>query len=364
MQKVKIEFHSYQFGSKIVSCKAPLTRQILCTLALDYIIPMSHNIMNLKDLKNQFLEYLEIEKGRSHKTINNYSHYLDRFLEWAKITDPQAINDSLISRYRVFLNRFENPKGASLKKLTQNYYIIALRSFLKYLARKDIKTLQAEKVEIGKTERREVEFLEPEEIERIISAANGNNFKSLRDQAILELLFSSGLRVSELANLNRDRLDLKNQEFSVRGKGGKIRVVFISNSAKASLEKYLEKRTDIDPAVFVRDIKGLKKFSSKKETVKKNNKKNESADSLRLTPRSIQRIVKYYATKAGIIKDVHPHTFRHSFATDLLMNGADIRSVQTMLGHSSITTTQIYTHITNPQLKEIHKAFHGRRRKK
>lgn len=334
---------------------------------------MSHNTMNLKDLKNQFLEYLEIEKGRSHKTIDNYGRYLDRFLNWAKITDPKDITDEMISRYRVFLNRLENPKGTGLKKLTQNYYIIALRSFLKYLARKDIKTLQAEKVEIGKTQRKEVEFLETEEIERILTAADGNDFKSLRDKAILELLFSSGLRVSELANLNRDRLDLKNQEFSVRGKGDKIRVVFVSDSAKFALEKYLEKRTDIDPAVFVRDLKGLKKFQSKKSLSpargemfgeqrggRKNNSINK--DSLRLTPRSIQRIVKHYAVKAGIIKDVHPHTFRHSFATDLLMNGADIRSVQTMLGHSSITTTQIYTHITNPQLKQIHKTFHGKRK--
>lgn len=337
--------------------------------------------MNIKDLKNNFLEYLEIEKGRSRKTIDNYSHYLDRFLDWAKIIDPKDITDNKISQYRIFLNRFENPKGDGLKKLTQNYYIIALRSFLKYLARKDIKTLQAEKVEIGKTERKEVEFLEPDEVERIIAFANGPDFKSLRDKAILELLFSSGLRVSELANLNRDRLDLKNQEFSVRGKGGKIRVVFISDSAKIALEKYLEKRTDIDPAVFVRDAKSLEKFSSKKpfspargemsrslpagrQGQRGGSKKNIDKDSLRLTPRSIQRIVKHYAVKAGIIKDVHPHTFRHSFATDLLMNGADIRSVQTMLGHSSITTTQIYTHITNPQLKEIHKTFHGRRRKK
>ncbi len=320
--------------------------------------------MNLKNLKNQFLEYLEIEKGRSRKTIDNYSRYLDRFLDWAKITDPRDITDEMISRYRVFLNRFEDPKGANLKKLTQNYYIIALRSFLKYLARKDIKTLQAEKVEIGKSQRKEVEFLEAEEIERILDAVNGTNFKSLRDKAILELLFSSGLRVSELANLNRDKLDLKNQEFSVRGKGDKIRVVFVSNSAKTALEKYLEKRTDIDPAVFVRDIKSLKKFKPKTERLKNDKKSLDNQDSIRLTPRSIQRIVKYYSVKAGIIKDVHPHTFRHSFATDLLMNGADIRSVQTMLGHSSITTTQIYTHITNPQLKEIHKAFHGKRRKK
>jgi site-specific recombinase XerD len=233
--------------------------------------------------------------------------------------------------------------------------------------------LGAEKVEIGRSQRKEVEFLDVTEIERILAAANGGDFKALRDKAILELLFSSGLRVSELANLNRDRLDLKNQEFSVRGKGGKIRIVFVSNSAKEALERYLNKRTDIDPAVFVRDLKGLEKFSSKKSSLappkaspgkKSGRQESKDTDSLRLTPRSIQRIVKHYAVKAGIIKDVHPHTFRHSFATDLLMNGADIRSVQTMLGHSSITTTQIYTHITDPKLKEVHQAFHARRNKK
>ncbi len=315
--------------------------------------------MDIWDLKTRFLEHLEIEKGRSQKTIENYSHYLDKFFNWAKISKPEQITDPLISQFRVHLNRIQDEKGRGLKKITQGYYIIALRSFLKFLAKKDIKTLQAEKVEIGKSVRKEVEFLEPEEIERMIASANGNDFKSLRDRALMELLFSSGLRVSELTNLNRDRLDLKNQEFSVRGKGDKIRVVFVSDSAKASLERYLDKRTDIDPAVFVRDAKALEKFSSK--DVKN---KDAKASSLRLTPRSVQRIIKFYAAKAGIIKDVHPHTLRHSFATDLLMNGADIRSVQAMLGHSSITTTQIYTHVTNKGLKEVHQAFHGRRNKR
>jgi site-specific recombinase XerD len=242
-----------------------------------------------------------------------------------------------------------------------------LRSFLKYLAKKDIKTLSAEKVESGKVSRKEVEFLEAEEVERILQAAGGNSFKELRDRAMLELLFSSGLRVSELININRDKLDLKNQEFTVRGKGDKIRLVFVSDGSKRALERYLDKRTDIDPALFVRDYKALKKFETKKPSFKTGEssalEKSEEKN-LRLTPRSVQRMVKHYAAKAGIIKDVHPHTLRHSFATDLLINGADIRSVQAMLGHSSITTTQIYTHITNKQLKEVHKAFHARRRKK
>lgn len=335
--------------------------------------------MDIGELKNQFLEYLEIEKSRSQKTIENYDRYLNHFLSWSKIKNPEDITDNLVRNYRIFLNRYKDKNEKGLKKATQSYYVIALRSFLKYLAKRDIKTLQAEKVEIGKTPDREVEFLEPEEVERIIAAASGSSFKSLRDQAILELLFSAGLRVSELIGINRDKLDLGSGELSVRGKGNKIRVVFISDSAKSAIRSYLDKRTDIDPALFVRDTKGLEKFEKKnvgarfiapknKELVKIqgaiNRAPTKDLDNLRLTPRSVQRIVKYYAAKAGIVKNVHPHTLRHSFATDLLINGADIRSVQAMLGHSSITTTQVYTHITNKQLKEVHKAFHGRRRKK
>ena len=312
---------------------------------------MSHN-MKIRDLKTQFLEYLEVEKQRSPKTIENYGRYLDRFLDWAKIDDPKEITYELVRNFRLFLNRFQDDNGQLLKKSTQNYYIIALRCFLKYLARQDVETLQAEKVEIGKTPEREVDFLENNEVERILEAAEGASFKALRDRAIMELLFSAGLRVSELVSIDREKLNLKSGELSVRGKGNKIRVVFISDSASESLKKYLEKREDIDPALFVRDVKSLENFKTK------------GKDSLRLTPRSIQRAVKYYAAKAGIVKNVHPHTLRHSFATDMLMNGADIRSVQEMLGHSSINTTQIYTHVTNPHLKEVHKAFHARRRKK
>ena len=306
--------------------------------------------MDIKKLKTQYLEYLEIEKDRSQKTIENYDHYLERFLQWAKIGSPTDITDDLVRSFRLQLNRQTDEKGRSLKKITQNYHIIAIRNFLKYLAKRDVKTLAAEKIELGKTARMEVEFLDSEEVDRIFAAAAGSDLKSLRDRAILELLYSSGLRVSELTNLNRDQVNLKTQEFSVRGKGGKIRVVFISDRAKSALERYLEKRPDVDPAVFARI--GIKRFEKKK-----------NSDNLRLTPRSIQRIVKHYATKAGIVKDVHPHTLRHSFATDLIANGADIRSVQEMLGHSSVTTTQIYTHVTNRQLKEVHKAFHGKRRK-
>lgn len=306
--------------------------------------------MDIERLKTEYLEYLEIEKGRSQKTIENYGHYLERFFEWARSSSPARITDELVRQYRLYLNRISNEKGKPLKKITQNYHIIALRNFLKYLAKRDIKALSADKIELGKSEARQIDFLEMEEVERMFEASSGSSLKALRDRAILELLFSSGLRVSELVNLNRDQVNLKTGEFSVRGKGGKVRVVFVSDRAKSALERYMEKRGDIDPALFARV--GIKHLEKKNKL-----------DDLRITPRTVQRIVKYYALKAGIVKDVHPHTLRHSFATDLIANGADIRSVQEMLGHSSVTTTQIYTHVTNKQLKEVHKAFHGKRRK-
>ena len=303
--------------------------------------------MQTDDLLTDFLEYLEIERNRSPKTIENYAHYLRRFLLWAKISKPEEITMDIVRQYRLYLNRFVDERGDPLKKVTQNYHVIAIRNFLKYLAKRDIKSMSAEKIEVGKNPSQEIEFLDEGELERLLAAADGLDAKSLRDRAILELLFSAGLRVSELVSINRDQINLERGEFSVRGKGDKIRIVFVSDTAKGAIAKYLEKRTDIDPALFVR-------FSRKKVT--------ENDKTKRLTPRSIQRIVKFYALKAGIVKDVHPHTLRHSFATDLLANGADIRSVQTMLGHSSITTTQIYTHITNQQLKDVHKKFHGKKK--
>lgn len=307
--------------------------------------------MKLDDLFLDYLEYLEIEKNRSQKTVENYDHYLRHFLDFIqkkfKITQPEEITFDSVRKYRIHLNRLE-VKEKKLKIATQNYYIIALRGFLKYLAKRDIKTLTAEKVEVGSNPSRDIEFLESQEVERLLNSAKSEDLASLRDRAILELLFSTGLRVSELISLNRDSLNLERQEFSVRGKGDKIRIVFISDEAKNYLEKYLSKRKDIDPAVFIRLGKNLKNVWTE--------------NGLRLTARSVQRIVKKYSLKAGIVKDVHPHTLRHSFATDLLQNGADIRSVQELLGHSNITTTQIYTHITNQALKEVHQKFHGRRK--
>ena len=301
--------------------------------------------MILKKLLTDYLNHLEIEKNRSPKTVENYGRYLERFLRWAQIDKPAQISNDAVRNYRLYLNRVNPP----LKKVSQNYHLIALRNFLKYLAKRDVKTLTADKIELGKIGDRHIDFLENEEVERLLGSAQGNSPKCLRDKAILELLFSTGLRVSELCSLNRDSVNLKRGEFSVRGKGDKVRVVFLSENAKKALENYLGQRKDIDEALFVRSSK-FQDTSSK-------------IQDLRLTPRSVQRIVKYYAAKAGLVKNIHPHTLRHSFATDLLRNGADLRSVQELLGHANVTTTQIYTHITNTGLKEIHQAFHARRRK-
>jgi len=304
----------------------------------------------LKKLTTDYLEYLEVELGRSQKTIENYNHYLQRFVDFIhkkyNITVPGDITLDIIHKYRVYLNRFEMSDGNTLKVSTQNYHIIAVRNFLKYLAKRDVPTLSSEKVEVGKIPKRQVEFLEPEEVSRLLGAANGPNRAAKRDRALLELLFSTGLRVSELVSIDKEDINLKRQEFSVRGKGNKIRIVFISDTAKNAIIEYLAKRTDIDPALFVRDRTGTNKEAD--------------ARGLRLTARSVQRIVKKYTVKAGIVKNVHPHTLRHSFATDLLQNGADIRSVQEMLGHANITTTQIYTHVTNQGLKDVHNKFHGK----
>jgi site-specific recombinase XerD len=309
-------------------------------------------MVTLQEHTKRFLDHLEIEMNRSLCTIESYGRALNAFFTWGKLHTPADITAEKIREYRLYLNRKENGRGGTLSKNTQAYQAIVLRTFLKYLAKQDVPALAAEKIEIGKTPDRQVDFLEFAEVERLMEAARGTDLKALRDKAILELLFSSGLRVSELVSLDRHHLNLDKEEFSVRGKGSKLRIVFISPAAKAALKTYLDKRGDIDPALFIAYGKaGL------------TNTKNAKRESKRLTQRSIQRLVKYYAKKAGIGKDVHPHTLRHSFATDLLVNGADIRSVQSMLGHASITTTQIYTHITNERLKEIHHSFHAKRKK-
>jgi len=339
--------------------------------------------MNLQKLLNEYLEYLEIEKNRSKKTLENYNHYLRRFLNWAEINDVDQLTEDLVRKYRIYLNRLEN-KEELLKKTTQNYHIIALRSFLKYLAKRNIKCLAAEKVELGQQEKRQVEFLDEEELQRLLNTPlplrhpderversdmseegsrnetgkikkKKNNLIILRDKAILELLFSAGLRVSELVSLNKDDINFDRGEFSIRGKGGKIRVAFLSDSAKKALQEYLKERKDMDDALFIGLSPSWRGKLGGGAEIEQEDKSN------RITPRSIQRMIKKYAKLAGIMKKVTPHTIRHSFATDLLFNGADIRSVQSMLGHSNIATTQIYTHVTDQKLREVHKEFHGKK---
>jgi site-specific recombinase XerD len=313
--------------------------------------------MDLETLIGEFLEYCEIERGHSELTIRNYEHYLGRFLEFAqddraRKIKPGDVTQELVRKYRLYLNRLDTDAGENLKKITQNYHIIALRAFLKYLARRDITCLAAEKLELADASRKSFTFLEITEVESLLRAPEQNPNKNqqitLRDKAILETLFSTGLRVSELTNLGRDDINLERGEFMIRGKGDKERIVFLSDSAKDAISDYLKTRKDDFAPLFIH-YGGL-------------NEDLENGEYMRLTPRSVQRIIKKYAKLAGIVKDVTPHVLRHSFATDLLINGADIRSVQDMLGHSSITTTQIYTHITNKQLREVHKAFHGTRK--
>lgn len=306
----------------------------------------------IESLKQEFLEYIEIEKGRSIKTVENYDRYLKRFFDNQKISKPFDITEKAVRDFRLWLNR--QPAGIfkknneTIKKRTQNYYLIAIRSFLKFLMKRDIDSLSPDKIELAKVSERSLDLISLKELNLILSGPDTSTLKGLRDRAIMEMLFSTGLRISELCSLNRD-LDLNNDEFSVRGKGDKIRVVFLSEFARETLKAYLEKRKDMDEALFVQVASKAGDEHLKKQ------------ESIRLTPRTIERNVKFYATKAGISKKVTPHVIRHSFATDLLSNGADLRSVQSLLGHANITTTQIYTHVTDKHLKEIHKKFHGKR---
>ncbi len=323
------------------------TCQVSQSVAYCYNGTMSHN---LRELKQEFLEYIEIERGRSVKTVENYDHYLTRFLGYAKINDPKDLTADVVREFRLWLNRqkaHENSSsGDTIKKKTQNYYLISLRAFLKYLAKRGVKTLSPEYIELAKVGERQLDLISPDEMKRLLAAPKGDDLRTLRDRSILELLFSTGLRVSELCSLSRD-IDLSADELSVRGKGEKVRVVFLSDVAKSALKKYLDKRVDVDDALFVR--LGAKEGSRDKEEY-------------RLDKRSMERIVKHYAIKAGISKKVTPHVIRHMFATDLLGNGADLRSVQMLLGHSNISTTQIYTHVTDSELRRVHKQFHNKKR--
>jgi len=303
--------------------------------------------MDLINLKKEFLEDLEVGRGRAIRTIENYDHYLTVFLEHTKVKNPKDINSEMIREFRLWLNRQSagNNKqtNKTMSRRTQNYYLIALRMFLKYLNKRGVESMPADQIELAKVSERSLDLISQSELKRLLDAPSGDDLKSLRDRAILELLFSTGLRVSELCSLTSD-LDWTADEFSIRGKGGKVRVVFLSPAAKEAGKKYMSARKDMEEALFVQV--GPEK---------------RRGGNGHLTRRSIERIVKHYAVKAGISKKVTPHVIRHSFATDLLQNGADIRSVQTLLGHANIATTQIYTHITDKHLRDVHKRFHSKR---
>ncbi len=347
MHTTKKKPETFDPGEDIVRC-------VRCTISPDFSMPMRWNnlycatleeMADLKNLKTEFLEYLEIEKGRSVKTVENYDRYLMRYLAFSKATSPEKLTEQSVREFRIHLNRQAGTSG-TMKHKTQNYYMISLRAFLKFLRKRGIESLNPERIELAKVGQRDLDLITSDELNRLINGPKGKDTVSgLRDRAILELFFSTGLRVSELCALNRD-IDLSRDEFSVRGKGEKVRVVFLSPAAKTAIRAYEAKRGDVDDALFIQMGRSSKK-----------------AEELRLTPRSIERIVKGYAIQAGITRKVTPHVIRHSFATDLLENGADLRSVQALLGHQNIATTQVYTHITDKHLREVHKAFHGKRRK-
>jgi len=307
---------------------------------------MNHKLPTLID---QFLEYLEIEKNCSKLTIRDYKHYLEVFDHWFTANVPNKTIENLnlddVRRYRVFLANKMDKKELTLKRVTQNYYVISLRSFLRYLIKHDYKTLEPTKIDLPKTESRSLKFLERDQVDRLVTATDTSNEEGTRDRAIMELLFSTGLRVSELTKLDKDKINLERREFGIIGKGGRARIVFISDRACEWVQRYLEVRKDVFRPLFIRYSGAL---------IEEN-----FGERMRLTPRSVERLVKKYVAKARLPVDATVHTLRHSFATDLLVNGADLRSVQEMLGHKNIATTQIYTHITNKQLKEVHDAFHS-----
>lgn len=301
--------------------------------------------MYMSELLLDYIEHLEVEGGRSSKTAENYRLYLERFVEFSEDIQVEKITSEIIRKYRLWLNRYKNNNEDELATITQAYHLIALRGFLGYLSKRDIPSLSPDKISLPKISRKQVTFLNYDEIERMLAAINTSTEVGLRDRAIIELLFSSGLRVSELINLNRDHINLKRREFMVRGKGQKDRPVFISQAAADWVSRYVDSRADSLQALFI--------------SYSRNSVPSTSGDYRRLTARSIQRLVSHYARLAGITKHVSPHTMRHSFATDLLMNGADLRSVQSMLGHSNISTTQVYTHVTDEHLREVYEKFHS-----
>jgi site-specific recombinase XerD len=314
----------------------------VCFAFTPYYYGMSHN---LKKLLADFLEDLEIGQGRSPRTVQNYDRYLKRFLTQQKVSGVAGITSDAVRHFRRWLNtaapRPHDIAEHGVSLATQNYHLIALRQFLRYLARRDVAALPADKVGLAKLNERDIDVLYPEEIDALLTSPSGDELGPLRDRAILEVLFSTGMRVAEVVSLNRDDLRKETNELAVRGKGNKVRVVFLSTIAQEASAHYLARRDDIDPALFVR-----------------HGPNSADRSDLRITPRSIQRMIRRYAVAAGLTKKVTPHTLRHSFATDLLSNGADVRQVQQLLGHSSITTTQVYTHLTDVHLRDVHTRYH------
>lgn len=311
-------------------------------------------LSNIPTKVDEFLEYLEVEKGSSPLTIRNYKHYLLRFINWMNEESLRLsledINSDVVRQYRVYLSRLEVPgvsgKSDQLSRKTQGYHVIAIRSFLRWLIKSDYQVMSPDKIDLPKIDERQVKFLNGEQVDKLLNAPSISTLTGKRDKAILEVLYSTGLRVSELVKLNKDKIDLNSREFGIVGKGGKARVVFLSQRASEWIQKYLDERKDHFTPLFIRH-KGKVTLTTQ-------------SDEMRLTPRSVQRMIKKYSNKMKLPVDVTPHVLRHSFATDLLMAGADLRSVQEMLGHKNVQTTQIYTHVTNKQLKDVHEAFHGR----
>lgn len=320
--------------------------------------------MGIKEATLRFLEYCELDRNLSKKTVRMYGYYLHFFQGWLlKFSDHKLIikaedaekrdfeveniDENIIRNFRLYLSHhYKNPVKGELKRQTQTYFLVALRSFLKYLLKQKVKVIAPEMIELGKQKDRTIKFLLPEEMERLFASVPAVDAPGLRDRAILEVIFSTGLRVSELAALNRDQINLDIGEFGVIGKGGKARVVFLSKRCNEWLKKYLAVRDDPYRPLFIR-------YSGPKPD------QDLTDEKFRLSVRSIERMLDKYRKLAGILFRIGPHVLRHSYATDLLIHGADLRSVQEMLGHKNISTTQIYTHVTNTRLKEIHEKFHS-----
>lgn len=305
---------------------------------------------SVKRLKVDFLEYLEVERNCSRLTLRNYSHYLNRFDRWLQRKGKPLAVDELtmdtIKKYRLYLSRYRDEKSKGLSLTTQSYHVIALRSFLKWLTKNDVEVLAPERIELPKAESKSLKFLTRAQVEKMLRSVDVSEEVGLRDRAILEVLFSTGLRVSELAKMDREKVDFESREFGIIGKGGRARVVFLSRRAASWLAKYFDERTDPWKPAFIRYAKS--KLPKKR-----------GGEDLRLSVRSVQRIVEKYRKKAKLPVKITPHGLRHTFATDLISAGAGLREVQEMLGHKNISTTQIYTHVTNPQLKKVHDRYHS-----